>query len=83
MPPAWRVRVIEAALEQAGLPGTVAECDIYALPAVLRTVAVDTIIAEGAGFPMVAVRGEIVSFGAIDLDAIVLAVRGEHRAGDR
>lgn len=70
-------------MQREGLSETVAERDIYALPVPLRTIAVDTLIAEGATFPMVAVRGEIVSFGGIDLDAILLAVKGEHRAGDR
>lgn len=83
MPTAWRVRAVEEALQAAGCAGEVAACDIYALPTALRTVAIDTLVAEGAGYPMVAVRGEIVSFGGIDLDAIVLAAKGEHRAGDR
>lgn len=83
MPSAWRVHVIQSALQEAGCTAAVAECDIYALPTALRSAAIDTLLAENASFPMVAVRGEIVSFGGIDLDAIVLAVKGEHRATDR
>jgi len=53
MPTAWRVHVIEATLQAAGLDVAVSDCDVYALPPVERTRVVDVLIAEQTSFPMV------------------------------
>lgn len=81
MPTAWRVHVIEATLTAHGLDVPVSDCDVYALSADDRTRVVDVLLVEKTSFPMVLVGGVVVCHAGLDLDAIVLAVRGAASEG--
>lgn len=66
--------MISERLAADGIVADVRVSDVYALEGVERHAALDAVVAEGAGFPMVIVGGTVACHDGIDLDAVVGAV---------
>lgn len=76
MPETWRARVLHERLTAYGIAAEVRVSDIYTLEGAERHAALDAVVAEHAGFPMVIVDGCVACHGGIDVDAVMEAVRG-------
>jgi hypothetical protein len=75
MPEAWRAHVVRERLAADGIAADVRVSDIYALEGDERHAALDAIITERAGFPMVIVGGTLACHDGIDVDEVVAAAR--------
>ncbi|MBF4510394.1 MAG: hypothetical protein ISP10_07980 [Aeromicrobium sp.] len=75
MPETWRAHVLRERLAAECIEADVRVSDVYALEGDERHAALDVIIAERAGFPMVLVGGTVACHDGIDVDAVVAMAR--------
>lgn len=75
MPETWRAHVLRERLAAEGIEAAVRVSDVYALEGDERHAALDVIVAERAGFPMVLVGGRVACHDGIEVDAVVAMAR--------
>lgn len=74
MPPEWRLQVLEARLKSGvEAPVVVMAANLTELEPPTQSAVMD-VLGAGGDFPVVLVRGDVVSVGELDVEAVIAAV---------